>query len=310
MASCLARATPCDACGWLPRQWLARRVIDLLRSFEQGLREAGYVEGRNLALEYRWAEGRYARLPAMAAELVERRVAAIFCAALPAAVAAKQASATIPMVFVMGADPAKQGIVASLARPGGNLTGVTQLFGALGGKRLQLLHEMVPAAATFVLLSNPRNPNAENQLDEVRVAARVMGKRVEVLRAGDAAEIDTAFAGVARLGAGAMLVADDAMFFFQRKQVIALAARHAVPVMHFERSFVTDGGLVSYSPSGRESWRLAAGYLGRILNGAKPGDLPVLQPTAFELVINLKTAKALGVTIAPTLLARADELIE
>lgn len=231
---------------------------DSLRGLVQGLSEAGYIEGRNLSLEFRWAEGRYERLSALAAELAERRVAVILCAALPAAVAAKQATSSIPIVFVMGADPVKLGLVASLARPGGNITGVTQLFGELGGKRLQLLHDMVPAATTIGLLINPRHPNAQSQQAEVQAAAQTMGKRIEVLPASNTAEIDAAFASLARLGVGAMLVIADSIFRVHRKQVITLAARHAVPTMYFARDFVSDGGLVSYGGNVREAMRLAA----------------------------------------------------
>ena len=283
---------------------------DSMPGLHQGLREAGFVAGRNVEVEYLWADGSYDRLPALAASLVSRRVDVILCGALPAAVAAKQATTEIPIVFIVGADPVKQGLVDSLARPGGNLTGVTQLFGALGGKRLQLLREIVPSAATVAVLSNPRNPNAQNHLDDVRTAARAMGIRTEVLTAAGPAEIDAAFARMVELGAGAALIADDPMFRGRRTQIAGLAARHAMPAIHFNRDFVLAGGLVSYGSSTRENARLAGGYVARILRGAKPAELPVLQPTAFELVINLKTARALGIEVPPLLLTRADEVIE
>jgi putative tryptophan/tyrosine transport system substrate-binding protein len=285
-------------------------AADSLPGLHQGLREAGYVEGDNLAIEFRWAEGDYDRLPALAADLIVRRVTVILCGALPATVAAKQATATIPIVFVMGADPVKQGIVESLARPGGNLTGVTQLYGALGGKRLELLRDLMPAAATIAVLSNPSNPNARNHLGDVRAAAHALGKRVEVLDASSPAEVDAAFAAMPKRGIGAALVADDPAFRGWRRQIVALAAQHRVPTVHFGRDFVVEGGLISYGSSTRENMRLAGGYIARILKGARPAELPVLQPVAFELVVNLRAARALGLDVPAVLLERADEVIE
>jgi putative tryptophan/tyrosine transport system substrate-binding protein len=283
---------------------------DSLPGLYQGLEEAGFVAGRNVDMLHLWGEGNDDRLPALAAELVSRGVAVILCSALPATVAAKQATTTIPIVFVSGADPVRQGIVESLARPGGNLTGVTQLYGALGGKRLELLREIVPGMRTVAVLSNPLNPNARNHLNDVEAAARTMGIGTAVLNADAPAQIDVAFARLAELEVGGALIADDPMFRGRRSQITALAVRHTVLAIHFGRDFVLAGGLLSYGSSARENMRLAGGYVGRILKGAKPAGLPVLQPTSFELVINLKAAKVLGLSVPLALLARADEVIE
>jgi putative ABC transport system substrate-binding protein len=279
-------------------------------AFRKGLNEAGYIEGQNVAIEFRWAEGQYDRLPTLAAEFVRRQVAVILASSLPTALAAKGETSTIPIVFVMGADPVKLGVVASLNRPGGNVTGISQFYGALGAKRLELLREFVPSAAVIAIISNPKNPNAEDHLNDVQAAARVIGQQVDVFRASSESEIDAAFAGLARRGDGALFVTDDPLFSVRRSQIVALAGRHAVPTIYYAREFAAAGGLISYGSSSGDNFREAGIYVGRILKGAKPSDLPVLQPTRFELVINLKTAKTLGLDVPTKLLALADEVIE
>jgi len=287
-----------------------RYVSPVVDAFRQGLNESGFVEGHNVAIEFRWAEGHYERLPAFAAELISRQVAVIFAGALPAALAAKQATSTIPIVFVMGADPVKLGVVASLNRPGGNVTGVSQFYGALGAKRLEFIRELVPSLSVLAVLSNPKNPNAEDHLDDVRTTAQAIGQQIDVLRATSESEIDAAFANLARRKDSALLVADDPLFSVRRDQLVALAARHVVPASYYAREFAVAGGLMSYGSSSSDNNHQAGLYVGRILKGAKPSELPVLQPTKFELVINLKTAKALGLAVPPTLLALSDEVIE
>jgi putative tryptophan/tyrosine transport system substrate-binding protein len=282
----------------------------VIAAFRAGLSEIGFVEGQNVGIEFRWAEGQYDRLPALAAELVSRGVAVIVAGSLPSALAAKQATSTIPIVFVMGADPVKLGVVASLNRPGGNVTGVYQYFGALGGKRLELIRELVPSLTALAVLSNPKNPNAEDHLDDIRAAARAIDQKIDVFHAGNESEIEAAFAGFAQRGDRALLVADDPFFFFRRDQIVALAARHGIPASYYARAFAGAGGLMSYGSSNEENNREAGIYVGRILKGAKPADLPVLQPTKFELVINLKTAKAIGLDVPLRLQQLADEIIE
>ena len=277
---------------------------DFIASFRKGLDDAGVVEGRDLAIEFRWAEGRYERLPALAAEFVNRKVAVILAGSLPTALAAKSATSTIPIVFVMGADPVKLGVVASLSRPGGNITGISQLYGALGAKRVELLRELAPGVQAIAVLTNPKNQNAKDHLNDVQAAARAIGLRTEVFSATEAGEIDAAFAGFGRRGAGALLVADDPFFGLERRRIVSLAERHAVPTMYYAREFVQAGGLVSYGSSASDNYRKAGLYVGRILRGAKPAELPVLQPTKFELVLSLKTAKKLGLAISRDFLAR------
>jgi putative ABC transport system substrate-binding protein len=279
-------------------------------AFRQGLLEAGYAEGSDVAVEYRWAEGRYDRLPALIAEFVSRPVAVIYAATLPAALAAKAATSIIPLVFVVGADPTRFGLVASLSRPGGNATGITQFFGALGGKRLELLRGLVPAASTIAVLSNPDNQNAEIHLAEIEAAARPAGLTLHVLKASAENEVETAFASLSHARAGALLVADDPFFTSARSQLVTLAARHAVPTMYYNRDFPAAGGLISYGSNTRDNHHQGGIYVGRILKGARPADLPVLQPTKFELVINLKTARALGLSVPSTIVVQTDEVIE
>jgi putative ABC transport system substrate-binding protein len=279
-------------------------------AFLQGLKETGFVESRNVVVEYRWAEGHYEWLPAFAAEFTRRPVALIMAASLPAALAAKAATSAIPVVFVSGADPVKFGVVTSLGQPGGNLTGITQYYGALGAKRLEVLRGLVPAASKVAVMSNPKNPNADDHLRDIEAAGGTIGLRIEVLRASSEEEIDAAAAIVAASGIGALLIADDPFFNTRRDELVRLAARHKVPTIYYAREFAEAGGLIAYGSSTMDNYRQAGVYAGRILKGDKPADLPVLQPTKFELVINLDTAKALGLTIPPTLLARADEVIE
>jgi len=279
-------------------------------AFHHGLGEIGYVEGQNLAIEYRWAEGHYDRLPALVADLVDRRVDLIATSGgPPSARAAKSATSTIPIVFVTS-DPVESGLVASFARPGGNLTGVSTMLADLTAKRLELLSELVPKAKVIALLVNSSNPNAERITGAVRDAARAKGLQLHVLKASSESEIDIAFAALAQLHAGALLVGNDGFFNSRRDQFVALASRHGVPTIYDTRGFVEAGGLITYGASLTATYRQLGTYAGKILKGAKPADLPVQQPTTFELVINLSTAKALGLTVPQSLLQRADEVIE
>jgi putative ABC transport system substrate-binding protein len=284
---------------------------DRVRAFLQGLSEIGYVEGRNVAIEYRWAEGQYDRLPALAADLVRRRVTVIAAAdGAPSALAAKAATTTIPIVFRTGADPVAVGLVAGLARPGGNLTGVTTLNMEVGPKRLELLHELIPAATVVAFLVNPTNPSAETLSKAHEAAARILGLKLHVLHASTDPDFGAVFATLVQLRAGGLVIAPDVFFGSRSERLAALTLRHAVPTIYQFRQFVAAGGLMSYGGSAADSYRQAGVYTGRILKGEKPADLPVEQATKVELMINLKTAKALNLDIPPTLLARADEVIE
>jgi putative ABC transport system substrate-binding protein len=279
-------------------------------AFRKGLAEAGYVEGRTVVIEYRWAEGQYDRLPAMAAELVRRPVSVIVAVPIPAAVAAKAATATIPIVFEVAGDPVRLGLVAGLAQPGGNVTGVNTFLAELGAKQLGVLRELVPTAARIGLLVNPTNENVEGVTKDVTAAGAAIGVQVDVVEASDSPEIEAAFATLVRNRVDALVIGSDAYFAGRRVQLATLTARHAIPAVFNLREFPEVGGLMSYGTSLTETlWQVGI-YTGRILKGARPTDLPVTQPTKFELVINLPTARVLGLKIPPTLLARADEVIE
>ena len=278
-------------------------------AFREGLGEFDYVEGRNLAIEYRWAGNNYDRLPAMAADLVVRKVDLIVTSGTPSTLAAKSATSAIPIIFNAG-DPVRNGLVASLARPGGNLTGVSILTVELMPKRLELLSELVPQARVIALLVNPGNPVSERIMRDLQEAARARSVQLHILKAGTEGEIDAAFAILVQLHIGALLVATDGFLSSRREQLVALASRHAVPAMYESRASAAAGGLISYGPDPRAIYRQVGIYAGKILNGAKPADLPVEQPTHFEVVVNLNTARALGLTVSPSILARADEVIE
>jgi putative tryptophan/tyrosine transport system substrate-binding protein len=284
--------------------------VDMLVAFRQGLSESGFFEHQNVAIEYRWADGQYERLPAFAADLVRRQAAAILAGSVPSPLAAKAATSTIPIVFVVGGDPIKFGLVASLSQPGANVTGVTVMSGTLTAKRLELLRELAPNAGAIACLVNPNSPEAQTQLEDIRAAAHAIGQDILTFNAANEREIDSAFAKLATERAGALLVGNDALFVLRREQIVALAARHAVPAMYFLREFVTAGGLASYGTGLNDAYLQVGNYVGKILKGSKPADLPVQQTAKIELVVNLKTATALGLTIPPTLLARADEVIE
>jgi putative tryptophan/tyrosine transport system substrate-binding protein len=283
---------------------------DRVAAFRRGLSETGYVEGENVAAEYLWAQGQYDRLPALVANLVHRQVAVIVAAGVPTALAAKAATTTIPIVFTLGVDPVQIGLVASLNRPGGNITGVV-LLAELAAKRLDVLHELLPTTPAVALLVNPTNPaNAEMQERSLREAARSLGLQLHVLPASNASEIDQAFGKLVELRVGGLLVSGEPFLTNRRAQIVALAARHAVPAIYAWREFATVGGLMSYGTDLADASRLAGVYTGKILKGAEPADLPVQQAVKVELVINLETAKTLGLTVPLTLLGRADEVIE
>jgi putative ABC transport system substrate-binding protein len=295
--------------GFLSTLSPSNMAANVMNEFRQGLKEAGFVEDQNVKIEYRWAEGHYDRLPPLAADLVRRQVAVIAATGgEPSPQVVKAATQTIPIVFMANGDPVAAGLVASLNRPGGNLTGVT-IFGMMAaGKRLELLRQLMPKAGTIAYLMNPDNPNQE--LDNVQAAARSLGQHILVLNADGGREIDTAFATIAQQRVAALLVASDPLFFDRRDQLIALAARQAIPAIYYLRAFCQAGGLLSYGNNLTDMYRQVGTYTGRILNGERPADLPVMQSTKFELVINLKTAKALGLQIPDKLLAIADEVIE
>ena len=286
-------------------------VAGLLAAFREGLSETGYIEGQNVAIEYRWAENDLSRIPELVADLVRRRVAVIATPGSSAtALAAKAATTTIPIVFSIGLDPVQLGLVASLNRPGGNITGVNSMSNELVAKRLGLLHELLPTAARFAVLVNPKNPTTESLKKDVEAAAATIGPRIEFFTASTGAEIDVAFASLVQKRADALLVHPDNLFINRRVQLTTLAARHAVPTMYPLRPDAEADGLMSCGTKLSDAHRQAGVYTGRILKGAKPADLPVVQPTKFEFIINLQTAKTIGLTVPPTLLARADEVIE
>jgi putative ABC transport system substrate-binding protein len=306
----VAQQPPMPVIGFLHPS-SAEAYASLMLAFRKGLDEVGYLEGRNVIIEYRWADDHYDRLPALAAELVRQRVSVIVTAnATAAALAVKAATSTIPIVFTIGADPVQFGLVASLNRPGGNVTGVSFLSNLLVAKQLGLLQEFVPAASKFGLLVNPSNPNAEADTRHAEAAADSLGRKIHVVYANTERDLGTAFAGLIERRVAAVVVLPDALFVGQREQLVTLAARHAIPTIYSNRVYADAGGLMSYGASQLDAYHQAGIYVGRILSGEKPGDMPVVQPTKFEFVINLKTAKALGITVPPTLLALADEVIE
>jgi ABC-type uncharacterized transport system substrate-binding protein len=279
-------------------------------AFHEGLKQTGYIEAQNVAIEHRWAEGRFERLPAFAADLIQRKVNVIAATSTPAALAAKAATTTMPIVFTTSGDPVQLGLVASLSRPDGNITGVTQWNVEAAPKRLELAHELAPAAAMMALLVNPTDPNTETLSKELAVAARTLGLNLRIAHARTERDIDDAFAAVAQLQVGALVIGTDVFFTSRSEQLGALTLRYAVPTIYQYREFAEAGGLISYGGSAIDSYRQAGLYVGRILKGENPANLPVQQVTKLELIINLKTAKALGLTVPLTLLARADEIIE
>ena len=296
--------------GWLGARspGESESVID---AFRQGLNETGYEEGRNLFIAYRWADGRYDRLPGLAMELVRHQVAVIAATGGDAAtLAAKAATSTIPIIFAGGTDPVSAGIVASLTRPDQNVTGVSLLIGLLGAKQVELLQELVPKAPLLAALFNPNNPNAERGAKDVQGAAGTIGQKVVVFHASSEREIDTAFASLIQQQAGGILIYPDGFFTGRRDQLVELAARYKIPAIYPWRDYAVAGGLMSYGTSIREAFRWAGTYVGKVLKGAKPADLPVIQPSKFEVVINLKTARALNLSVPTSLLLRADEVIE
>jgi putative tryptophan/tyrosine transport system substrate-binding protein len=305
-----ARQPAVPAIGFL-RSTAGTGSEHLVTAFLLGLKEAGFVEGQNIAIEYRWADNQNDRLPVLAADLVRHQVSVIVAAAIPAALAAKAATTTIPIVFETGADPVEVGLVDSLNRPGGNVTGVTTLNVELAAKRLELLHEIVPTTHSIALLVNPASPiNAERLSTETQTAARAFGLQLHVMHASTERDFDTVFASLIQMRAGALVIGNDAFFLSRIEQLAALTVRHAVPTIFAYRGFTAAGGLMSYGGSLTDAYRLTGIYAGRILKGEKPADLPVQQATKVELLINLKTAKGLGITVPPTMQITADEVIE
>jgi putative ABC transport system substrate-binding protein len=286
-------------------------LVELVAAFRQGLAQVGYVEGHNVAIEYRFAEGRYERLPGLAADLAGRGVAVMASVGgTVVALAAKASTTTIPIVFLIGDDPVKAGLVASFNRPESNITGITQIAAELGAKRVELLHDVLPQLTSVAFLVNPSNPNVEADTKEIEAAAHALGIEVQVMNATGDREIESVFSSLARTRAKTLIVSNDALFTIRRERIVSLAAHDAVPAIYAFREFVAAGGLMSYGPSFVDAYHQVGVYAGRILKGEKPSELPVQQPTKFELVINMGAAKALGLEIPPTLLARADEVIE
>jgi putative tryptophan/tyrosine transport system substrate-binding protein len=281
-----------------------------LAGFREDLRDAGYIEGQNVVIEGRWAEGQYDRLPLLAAELVHRPASVIVASSLPSVFAAKAATSTIPIVFLSSGDPVQLGIVASLNRPGGNITGVNFFAVEVASKRLELLIELVPTVTVIGLLTNPNNPRTDLEIGQLQAAARIAGKQILVVKASAERDFDVAFETLVQERASAVLIPAEPLFFGWRERLVALAARHALPAMYDVREYTAAGGLLSYGLSLTDAYRLIAGQVARILKGAKPADLPILQPTKLELVVNLRTAKTLGLTIPESFLLRADEVIE
>jgi putative ABC transport system substrate-binding protein len=284
--------------------------VSNVTAFRRGLGEVGFIEGQNAKIDFRWALGHYDQLPALSADLVRHQVTAIFAGTLPAALAAKAATATIPIVFSIGGDPIEAGLVTSMSRPTGNLTGVTTFLGELLPKRLELLRELVPSATLIGVLLNPHNPNAEARSKNLQQAARTVGQQVLIVSAGSEYDLVSAFTTIVQKRAGALVVSDDPLLIGHSQQIVALAARHAVPAIYFTRSDTVNGGLMSYGANIDDLYRQAGTYIGRLLKGEKPTDLPVVQPTKFEFVINLKTAKALGLEVPLIMQMTADEVIE
>jgi putative ABC transport system substrate-binding protein len=297
--------------------WLSSRNSEtdglVLPAFRRGLNAQGYIEGRNVTVEYRWADGRYDRLPALAVDLVHRSVAVLVVVGTGGTLetqVAQAVGATIPIVFLFAGDPVQEGLVRNVNRPAGNITGVIGFLGQLGPKRLGLMHDLLPRATTIAVLVNPNATSAASEATDLPEAARALGVQVRILNASTAPDIDAAFAGLAQMRADAVLVATDPFFFIRANQIVALAARYSVPALYFRREFTAAGGLMSYGSSAAENYRVVGDYVGRILNGAKPGDLPVQLAAKYELIINLKTAKTLGLEVPPGLSASADEVIE
>ena len=284
--------------------------LPFLAAFRQGLGDAGFMEGKNVAIDPRWAEGRYDRLPVLVGDLVSRKVDVIAAGGDAAVIAAKDATSTIPIVFFNGGDPLAMGLIASLAHPGGNVTGFSTFAAALLPKRLELLSELAPQARVIALLVNPSDPNAERFINAMEQAASAKGIKLRILKAGTESEIDDAFASLVQLRTDGLIVSPNAFFVSRREQLVVLASRYAIPAIYPRRQFAIAGGLISYGSSLTAVYRRMGIYVGKILNGAKPADLPVQQPSIFQLVVNLKTAKALGLTVPPSILARADEVIE